>query len=135
MTPCIEHHQPVGTHGGYGSIQHEGRVRAWHRVAYCKANGVSIDSIDGVLVRHKCDNRRCINPAHLELGTHADNSMDMRQRGGMTTRALTQEQVDYCRKVYVPRSREFSFRALARQLGTNRTTIELAVKGKTYAPA
>ena len=36
---------------------------------------------NGMVVRHKCDNRLCINPAHLELGTHKENAMDRETRG------------------------------------------------------
>lgn len=35
----------------------------------------------GKLVRHRCDNRLCINPEHLLLGTQQDNIMDMVGRG------------------------------------------------------
>ena len=31
---------------------------------------------NGFIVRHKCDNRKCCNPEHLELGTYSDNSLD-----------------------------------------------------------
>lgn len=36
---------------------------------------------DGLLVRHKCDNRLCVNPEHLELGTIQDNVNDREIRG------------------------------------------------------
>lgn len=44
----------------------------------------------GEIVRHKCDNPRCINPLHLEKGTPADNMEDKRIRG-RAAKKLTQE--------------------------------------------
>lgn len=53
-----------------------------HHVLWAEQNG-SVPK--GRVVRHKCDNRRCINLAHLELGTWADNSNDMKVRGRQNT--------------------------------------------------
>lgn len=48
-----------------------------HRVAYWLAKEYPGEQ----LVRHKCDNPICCNPAHLEVGTHADNARDKVERG------------------------------------------------------
>lgn len=66
------------TPAGYGTFTKSRIVRYAHRASYACFNG---QIPDGLLVRHACDVRSCINPAHLVTGTHADNSADAVQRG------------------------------------------------------
>lgn len=66
------------THKGYGRIKVNGKKCLAHRVAWELING---EIPDNMCVCHKCDNPPCCNPAHLFLGTKADNNRDKTEKG------------------------------------------------------
>lgn len=139
-TPCIEWGKSKCR--GYGQLTIKGQHVKAHRLAYAQAHGMSLQQLKGKHVRHGCDNPACVNPEHLELGTHAQNMRDMAERGrakglkGELNKAakLTAAEVADIRSKYVPRDRTNGSRGLARLYGVEHRQILNIVHGKTWKP-
>lgn len=62
---------------GYGTLCDGKKTHLAHRVSFACFVG---EIPRGMLVLHRCDNPKCINPVHLFLGTHRDNAIDREQK-------------------------------------------------------
>lgn len=122
----------IGSHG-YGTVNLDGKLITTHRAAYLVAHG-SIP--DGGHVRHKCDNRWCINEEHLELGSHADNMRDSHERGRAAIGSrhgnakLLEWQVTMIRALHALGA--FSMHALARMFEVSVQTVHDIIHRKLW---
>ncbi len=109
---------------GYGRVRVAGRQERAHRVSH----EIHVGPVARHLfVCHRCDNRMCVNPAHLFVGTPQDNIADMMAKG---------------RHAYGPQCKPnpkqgqdqsgVSQRGLARELGINASTISSICRGKSW---
>jgi DNA-binding CsgD family transcriptional regulator len=91
----------------------------------------------GLVIRHKCDNPPCCNPAHLETGTRADNNRDMVERG--RARYVQGEEVGGVRlaegqvlEIVALRSEGLTLKDIAARFGVHYATVQHILLGKTW---
>ena len=117
---------------GYGIFDEEGKSRLAHRWFY----GEGVAKIPpGMRVLHSCDQRACVNPFHLFLGSAKDNSEDMVSKGRnrvkkRTPRPISEQEL---RDIRVSSRRGESCYSIAKRLSRDQCHISRIVSGQLHA--
>ena len=143
----------VGTHG-YGVIGLGGHATITaHRFSWALHKG---KIQDGRWILHRCDNRRCVNPNHLYLGTVRENVRDMMERGApycFKLRSHITPEIEQHRLAALPRGRSHhrgaakiteataaqiisasgSQRQIGERFGVSQQLVSLIKSGKRWA--
>ena len=130
---CWEWQAHCNSKTGYGHLGFNGKQQDSHRIAWQLIYG---QIPDGIEVCHSCDNRKCVNPKHLFLGTHKQNMEDMQNKrrstyGEKNTRSkLSNQQIVEIRERYSLGG--INQRKLAAEYGICQSNISFIISGITW---
>jgi len=127
--------------GGYGMVKKNSKYIKATRIVWEMFNGKvpKGKGWHGVCVCHKCDNRACVNPKHLFLGTQADNMRDMVAKGRSPNNVgehnpnvkLGRKDIFKIRKLYTGEYGQQT--SLAKQFGVAQNTIYDIVNNNSWS--
>lgn len=130
-----------GTESGYGRMYVEGKLQLAHRLSWM----IHVGTIPyKKCVLHKCDNRTCVNPQHLFIGTIIDNNQDRHAKGRSSggrnggghkgekngRSILTAEKVKQIRRRL---RNKCDRRGLAKEYGVTKPTIDAIATGRNWS--
>lgn len=129
---------PVGRKAVYPISWVDGKTCPTHRLVYAESRGLHISEITGAVVMHLCDNRHCINPAHLQIATQKDNIRDMWTKGRQGEKwmagskhplaKITEDDVRWIRT----EGRRMTGKDLAKKFGVSVASISMIRSGRTW---
>lgn len=126
---CTSH---KNTNKGYINIRKNGIREDAHRYMYKKYKG---EIPEDLIVRHICDQRNCINPDHLILGTHQDNANDKVERNRQTKGVNQKNAIlndEIVKQIKQRALTERSNRILAKEFNISYSTIEKIKAGTRW---
>ena len=120
---------------GYGQYRRNGRDISAHRYSYFLNFG-EFDTKLNVL--HHCDNRKCVNPSHLFLGTNLENVQDRNKKGRQFRPVgeanghskITEKDVIEIYKMYD--SGKYKQKEIAQMFGIAECSITFILTGKSW---
>lgn len=129
---------------GYGRIWAGGKLVVPHRYVFEFFNGpipeLPGSDFRGTCVCHRCDNRACVNPEHLFLGTHQDNMDDMAAKGRRRSRAVVGEAhgcskltARKVRQMFELREQGWTQQQLAHYFDVSQTTVSQVLRRIKWA--
>ena len=121
---------------GYGKVGYKNKTMSTHRLAYLFYKGALIE---GKVIMHSCDNRKCVNPDHLTQGTQQDNVDDYQKKGrhrvpkgeNSPKAKLNRQQVLSIRNQKGKKPE----RTLAKEFGVSQMTINKILRNQTWKNA
>jgi hypothetical protein len=136
---------------GYGQIGAGGTYRGRPIRALATHVALAIDGrprpSEAHVAMHRCDNPHCVNPRHLQWGTHRENMEDMRAKGRSAAQVRAAAQMDEAAlwlgrsgvtkltpdQVRYIRTSDKTLMELADELGVTNQCVSLVRQGKTWA--
>lgn len=112
---------------GYGQFYHKGKLRSAHRESFKEHIG---PIPKGCQVRHMCDNKGCVNPAHLGVGTPGDNVRDMLTAPGYSPRKLDAQKVAQMRELYA--TGRYTKKEVGERFGVNTSTAAKVINRRSW---
>jgi len=124
---CLEWTRCFNTDGYPRTVWNKYSNGKVHRIVYQLFTG---NDPEGLVVRHTCDNPKCINPEHLILGTAADNMLDRDSRGRHGASKTTLKDVQMIRDLYS--TGRYLQKEIADLFGINHRTVSSIVTFTHY---